>query len=88
MRDSGSSFFPSPEGKGRDHHDTPMINHQQLTNIIQQPSEILPHALLRMEKVVITEDISLRCLCCDGSSLDYRDDIKMSGRMIKISFER
>ena len=76
MRNSGPSPFPSFEGKGRVHYDTPMINHQQLTYIIQQPSEILPHALLRMEKVVITEDISLRCLCCDGSSLDYRDGYK------------
>ena len=76
MRNSGSYPFSSFEGKGRDHHDTPMINHQQLTYIIQQPSEILPHALLRMEKVVITEDIFLRCLCCDGFSLDYKDGYK------------
>ena len=76
MRNSGSYPFSSFEGKGRDHHDTPMINHQQLTYIIQQPSETLPHALLRLEKVVITEDIFLRCLCCDGSSLDYKDGYK------------
>lgn len=76
MRNSGPSPFLSFEGKGLDHHDTPMINHQQLTYIIQQPSEILPHALLRMEKVVITEDISLCCLCCDGFSLDYKDGYK------------
>ncbi|WP_455260678.1 hypothetical protein [Prevotella jejuni] len=53
-----------------------MINHQQLTYIIQQPSETLSHAFLRMEKVVITEDIFLRCLCCDGFSLDYKDGYK------------
>lgn len=76
MRNSGPSPFPSFEGKGHDHHDTSMINHQQLTYIIQQPSETLPHALLRMEKVVITEDIFLRCLCCDGFSLDYKDGYK------------
>ena len=29
--------FPSPEGKGRNHRDTPMANHQHLTTISQHP---------------------------------------------------
>ena len=34
----GPSPFPSPEGKGSDHRDTPMANHQHLTTITQHPS--------------------------------------------------
>ena len=67
---------PLPRREGRGHRDTPMANHQHPTLNTQHPSETLPHALLRMEKVAITEDIFLRCLCCDGLSLDYRDGYK------------
>ena len=38
QKDSGPSPDPSPEGKGSDHRDTPMANHQHLTPIIQHPS--------------------------------------------------
>ena len=34
---AGPSPFPSPEGKGRNHRDTPMANHQHLTTITQHP---------------------------------------------------
>ena len=38
QKDDGPSPFPSPEGKGSDHRDTPMANHQHLTTISQHPS--------------------------------------------------
>ena len=37
-KDSGPSPDPSPGGKGSDHRDTPMANHQHLTTISQHPS--------------------------------------------------
>jgi len=45
----------SPEGKGHNHRDTHVANHQHLTPITQHPSEASPPAPLRMEKGVITE---------------------------------
>ena len=52
---SGPSPIPSPEGKGHNHRDTHVANHQHLTPITQHPSEASPPAPLRMEKGVITE---------------------------------
>ena len=47
--------IPSPEGKGHNHRDTHVANHQHLTPITQHPSEASPPAPLRMERGVITE---------------------------------